>query len=65
MNEKFEVNLTKIKGGCQSYKKDAPQQSWSDITLSSQVFFQKIFVNFKKMKYMHDINNLDRISTIV
>ena len=33
MHKKFEVNRTKIKGGCQSYTKAAPQQSWSDLTL--------------------------------
>ena len=35
MHKKFEVNRTKIKGGCQLYTKAAPQQSWSDLTLSS------------------------------
>ena len=33
MQKKFEVNQTNIKGGCQSYIKAAPQQSWSDLTL--------------------------------
>ena len=27
------INRTKIKRGCQSYTKAAPQQSWSDLTL--------------------------------
>ena len=33
MHKKFEVNWTKIKGGCQSYRKAAPQESWIDLTL--------------------------------
>ena len=33
MHKKFEVNQTKIKGGCQLDTKDAPQESWSDLTL--------------------------------
>ena len=33
MDKKFEVNWTNIKGGCQSYTKAPPQQSWSDLTL--------------------------------
>ena len=31
--KKFQVNRTKIKGGCQSDTKSAPQESWSDLTL--------------------------------
>ena len=27
MHKKFEVNWTKIKGGCQTYTRDAPQES--------------------------------------
>ena len=34
MHKKFEVNRTNIVGGCHSYIKAAPQQSWSDLTLS-------------------------------
>ena len=33
MHKKFEVNRTKIKGGCQSYTKATPRESWSDLTL--------------------------------
>ena len=33
MQKKFEANQTKIKGGCQPNTKDAPQESWSDLTL--------------------------------
>ena len=33
MHKKFEVDRTKIKGGCQSYTKAGPQQSWSDLAL--------------------------------
>ena len=33
MHKKFEVNWAKIKGGCHSYTKSAPQQSWSDLTM--------------------------------
>ena len=36
MGKKFEVNQTKIKGGCQWYTKAAPQQSWSDLTLADK-----------------------------
>ena len=34
MHKKLEVNRAKIKGGCQSYTKAAPQESWSDLTLN-------------------------------
>ena len=37
MHKKFEVNRTKIKGGCQSYTKAAPQESWSDWSLDSNL----------------------------
>ena len=33
MHKKFELNRTKIKGGCQSYTKAAPKESWNDLTL--------------------------------
>ena len=33
MLKKFEVNQTKIKGGCQSCRKAATYDSWSDLTL--------------------------------
>ena len=33
MLKKFQVNPTKIKGGCQSDTKAEPQESWSDLTL--------------------------------
>ena len=39
MHKKFEVNRTKIKGGCQSYTKAAPQQSWGDFTLLIYIQF--------------------------
>ena len=35
MQEKFKVNRIKIKEGCQSYTKAAPQESLSDLTLAS------------------------------
>ena len=34
IHKKFEENRIKIKGGCQSYTKAAPRESWSDFTLS-------------------------------
>ena len=44
--KKFEVNRTKIKGGCQLYTKAAPQQSWSDLTLKySAIFMEECSVN--------------------
>ena len=33
MLKKFEVYLTKMKGGCHSDTKAAPQESWNDLTL--------------------------------
>ena len=33
MYKNFEVNRTKVKGGCQSYTKAAQWESWSDFTL--------------------------------
>ena len=35
MHKKFEVNRTKIKGGCQSYTKAAPKESWNNLTLDT------------------------------
>ena len=34
MHKKFEINQTKIKGGCQSGRKVAPHDSKSDLPLS-------------------------------
>ena len=45
MHKKFEVNRTKIKGGCQSYTKSAPRESWRDFTLKTM----------KKLTYLRDI----------
>ena len=33
MHKKFEVNRTKIEGGCQLYTKAVPQQSWSIVVI--------------------------------
>ena len=33
MLKKFEVNRTKIKGGCQLRTKAAPKESWNNLTL--------------------------------
>ena len=35
MYKKFEVNWTKIMGGCQSYTKAAPRESGTNLTLLS------------------------------
>ena len=35
MHKKFEINLTKIKGGCQSGRKVVPNNSKSDLPLVS------------------------------
>ena len=35
MHKNFELNWTKIKGSCQSYKKIAPQDSCSDLALGN------------------------------
>ena len=40
MHKKLEVNRTKINGGCQSYTKAAPRESWSDFTLGKM--FEKL-----------------------
>ena len=34
MHKKFEVNRTKIKGGCQLRTKAAPKESWNNLTLA-------------------------------
>ena len=56
MHKKFEVNQTKIKGGCQSYTKAAPQQSYSDLTLVRNTRFatKGIVVNHKTNKKFND-----------
>ena len=36
MHKKFEVNWTKIKGGCKSYTKAAPQESENDLGLTKK-----------------------------
>ena len=48
MHKKFEVNQTKIKGGCQSCRKAATHDSWSDLTLGNDLFFQKKSDIFEK-----------------
>ena len=52
MHKKFEVNWTKINGGCQSYTKAAPQQSWSDLTLEQLI----AKVSIKMFNYFITIN---------
>ena len=52
MYKKFEVNRTKIKGGCQSYTKAAPWESWSDFTLvCTYFFFLKQLLRYLNYKY--------------
>ena len=41
MYKKFQVNRTKIKGGCQSETKAAQQHSCIDLTLNHIQFFKK------------------------
>ena len=36
MHNKFEINWTKIKGGCQSVRKVVPHDSKSDLPLGNQ-----------------------------
>ena len=45
MHKKFEINGTKIKGGCQSGRKVVPHNSMSDLPLAcSQFDVMKMFV---------------------
>ena len=49
MKKKFEINHTKIKGGCQSGRKVVTHNSKSDLPLSSDmllVTFRKMFFTF-------------------
>ena len=46
MHKKFEINRTKIKGGCQSRRKVVPHDSKSDLPLTSQ---QRKWLGFAKM----------------
>ena len=41
MHKKLEVNRTKINGGCQSYTKAAPRESWSNFTLTQWFFWER------------------------
>ena len=46
MQKKFEINRTKIKGGCQSGRKVVPNDSKSDLPLAfSERFFLPFFIN--------------------
>ena len=47
MDKKFELNQTKVKGGCQSYTKAAYQDSKNDLPL--EYFLWKFRQIFKKM----------------
>ena len=55
MHKKFEVNRTKIKRGCHSYTKAAPQQSKNDLTLLECKKAQGFFSLYK-------IQNMDTCS---
>ena len=44
MHKKFEVNQTKIKGGCQSYTKAAPKESWNDLTLIANWSLNQLYI---------------------
>ena len=52
MLKKFEVNWAKIKGGCQSYTKAAPKESWNDLTLAIPLenMHKKFEINRTKIK---------------
>ena len=53
MHKKFEINRTKIKGGCQSGRKVEPHNSKSDLPLNAQHvpnrlnMFQGVSLNFQ------------------
>ena len=49
MHKKFEVNRTKIKGGCQSYTKAAPKESWNDLTLVTTYLHIRARKSFSKI----------------
>ena len=63
MLKKFEVNLPKIKGVCQSDAKAAPQESWSDLILLPY-YSQKILMNlliwpisfFLSLMFLNDLS---------
>ena len=56
MRKKFEANQTKIKGGCQSYTKAAPQQSYNDLTLVFGLvfFFASLVFEGQNMFFMKE-----------
>ena len=46
MNQKFEINRTKIKGGCQSVRKVVPHDSKSDLPLiPTHLCFERVTVS--------------------
>ena len=47
MNKKFEINQTKIKGGCQSGREVVTHNSKSDLTLAS--YYVPIYLCYKKL----------------
>ena len=66
MLKKFEVNWTKIKGGCQLYTKAAPWESMSDLTLAQMVSISKITrrMNFTSTKSGHRGQKGSRLTAI-
>ena len=44
MHKKFEINQTKIKGGCKSGRKVVPHDSKSDLPLSTFLYLQGVFI---------------------
>ena len=56
MHRKFEINQTKIKGGCQSGRKVITHNSKSDLPLSHIVLLRSRFVK-RKMRQIHNQQN--------
>ena len=61
MHKKFEINLTKIKGSCQSGRKVVPHDSKSDLLLISYLRVDKIrnITNWKNPEKNHECVSLN------
>ena len=62
MHKKFEINRTKIKGGCQSGRKVVTHNSKSDLPLEEKnykkiIFWKYTILIFETSKNLHNSNN--------
>ena len=58
MHKKFEINQTKIKGGCQSGRKMVTHNSKSGLPIVTVIFLQKIVVKVKRSGQIIDVTSL-------